>query len=256
MRIEGAVALVTGGSTGIGAATAERLVARGARVLVHGHVAAEVEETADRLGALGLVADFAEPEQRAALVAAALAAYGRVDILVANAGLGWSGPFTAMPPDHLHRVLDVNLVGHVELTRLLLPAMVERGSGGVCFVGSIAGRLGVAGETVYAAAKAGLDLFAESLRLEAAGSGVEIGLVVPSAVRTGFFTARGRPYDRSRPRPIAPETVADAIVRMIEHGTPERWVPRWPRLAATARALAPTGYRLLSRRFGEPIRLR
>ncbi|MEC3918357.1 SDR family NAD(P)-dependent oxidoreductase [Nocardia sp. CDC160] len=255
MRIEGAVALVTGGSTGIGAATAERLVARGARVLVHGHLAAEVEETADRLGALGLVADFAKPEQRAALVSAALAAYGRVDILVANAGLGWSGPFTAMPPDHLHRVLDVNLVGHLELTRLLLPAMVERGSGSVCFVSSIAGCLGVAGEAVYAAAKAGLDLFAESLRLEAAGSGVDIGVVVPAAVRTGFFTARGRPYGRSLPRPVAPETIADAIVRVIERGRAESWVPRWLRVAAAARTLTPAGYRLLSRRFGEPIRL-
>ncbi|WP_407939556.1 SDR family NAD(P)-dependent oxidoreductase [Nocardia terrae] len=255
MRVHGSVALVTGGSSGIGAAIAERLAARGAQVLVHGHLAEEVEAISERLGGRGLVADFAMPEQRTGLAREALAAFGRVDILVANAGLGWSGPFTEMPLDRLRRVVDVNLLGHMELTRLLLPGMVERDCGSVCFTSSIAGRLGVAGEAVYAASKAGIDMFAESLRAEAAGTGVEIGVVVPAAVRTGFFDRRGRPYDRTLPRPIAPEVVADAALRMITDGTPETWVPGWLRAAAAIRTLAPAGYRRLSRRFGEPIRL-
>ena len=90
--------------------------------------------------------------------------------------------------------------------------MVERNHGAICFVTSIAGRTGVAGEAVYSATKAGLDAFAESLRAETARSGVGINVVVPGVVDTGFFETRGSPYARTRPRPIPADTVADAVV--------------------------------------------
>jgi short-subunit dehydrogenase len=142
----------------------------------------------------------------------------------------------------------------MRLARLLLPGMVERRTGCLLLVTSVAGRTGVAGEAVYAAAKAGLDAFAESLRLELAGTGVHVGVVVPAAVDTGFFTTRGRAYDRRVPRPVKPETVAQAVVRAIEQDRAETWIPRWIRLAVVVRALSPAGFRRLATRFGESIR--
>jgi short-subunit dehydrogenase len=128
--------------------------------------------------------------------------------------------------------------------------MVERRRGAVCFVTSIAGRTGVAGEAVYSATKAGLDAFADSIRVEIAGSGVDISVVIPGAVDTGFFETRGRPYSRDHPKPIAAATVADAVLRAVECGRAEQWRPRWLRVAPTVRALAPGAFRRLAVRFG------
>jgi short-subunit dehydrogenase len=131
--------------------------------------------------------------------------------------------------------------------------MLERRSGHLCLVGSIAGRTGVAGEAVYSATKAALDAFAESLRLELHGSGVGVSLVVPGVVDTGFFAARGRPYDRRSPRPVSSDRVAAAVVDAIAHDRAEAWVPGWLRVAPAVRSLAPGAYRRLSARFGEQV---
>ena len=116
---------------------------------------------------------------------------GPVEVLVNNAGIGWSGPLTQMTAEQIRHVIDVDLLAAIELTYAVLPGMLERRQGTVCFVSSVAGRTGVAGEAVYSATKAGLDAFAESLRFEAAGTGVHIGVVVPGVVDTGFFDKRG-----------------------------------------------------------------
>jgi short-subunit dehydrogenase len=128
--------------------------------------------------------------------------------------------------------------------------MVARGSGHLVYVTSIAGRTGVAGEAVYSATKAGLDAFAESLRLELHGTGVSVGVLIPGVVATPFFERRGRPYTRRRPRPLAADTVAAALVRLIETGDAEAYQPRWLRLPVAIRGTAPGLYRRLARRFG------
>lgn len=250
MRIKGAVALVTGASSGIGWATAELLAARGATVLVHGRDQAALDSLAGRIGGVALAADFAVPGAAEVLAREAVRAAGRVDLLVANAGSGHAGPFTDIDPDDVERLVTANLVAPVRLTRALLPAMVERGSGGLAYVSSIAGRTGVAGEAVYAATKAGVDAFAESLRLELRGSGVSVGVLVPGVVDTAFFARRGRPYGRRRPRPLPAGLVAGALVRMVEAGGAEAYRPRWLRLPVTVRAAAPGVYRRLAGRFG------
>jgi short-subunit dehydrogenase len=134
--------------------------------------------------------------------------------------------------------------------------MLARGRGHLVFVSSIAARTGVAGEAVYAAAKAGLDAFAESLRLELAGSGVGVSVVVPAAVDTGFFARRGRPYQRSSPKPVSAAAVARAVVTAIERDRAEVFLPSWMRVAPTVRALAPAAFRHLSLRYGEGVRSR
>jgi short-subunit dehydrogenase len=247
------VTLVTGASGGIGRAIAVRMAGEGDRILVHGRDPDRTRAVASMAGGTALVADLSSPQDRRRLVEQAQVPFGRVDILVNNAGVGWSGPFTGMSDDDIRRLIEVDLLASIELTHALLPGMLERGSGAVCFVSSVAGRAGVAGEAVYSAAKAGLDIFAESLRLETAGTGVRVAVVVPGAVATGFFEARGRAYDRATPKPVPATAVADAVVRAIRGGRAETWVPSWLRIAPAVRAVAPGLYRHLSARFGEPV---
>jgi short-subunit dehydrogenase len=254
MRLNGAVALVTGASAGIGQAVAVRFAAAGARVLVHGRDPDRTRRVADSIGGTALLADLSAPEARHTLVTEALNTFGRVDVLVNNAGIGWSGPLTQMAVDQIRRLIDVDLLAGIELTHALLPGMVEKNCGAVCFVSSIAARTGVAGEAVYAGAKAGLDVFAESLRAEVSGAGVHVGVVIPGVVATGFFDTRGRPYRRAHPKPVSADAVADAVVRVVTAGRAERWIPGWLRIAPAVRALAPGLYRRLTVRFGEPVR--
>lgn len=254
MRVAGAVALVTGGSSGIGRAVAGRLAHAGAHLVVHGRDPRRTGEVARQVNGVAVLADLGDPAGVAALVDRVSAAHGRIDILVACAGRGWSGPFVDMNEDQIGGLVAVDLLAPMLLARRLLPDMIARGTGHLGIVTSVAGRTGVAGEAVYAAAKAGLDAFAESVRLEVAGTGIGVGVVVPAAVRTDFFARRGRPYARSFPRPVAADAVARAVVDLIERDRAESWVPRWVRVAPVVRAVAPVLYRRLSVRFGEPVR--
>ena len=214
--------LVTGASAGIGRAAAVRFAAAGAQVLVHGRDVTRTADVAREVGGRALIADLASPADRKRLADEAVNAFGRVDVLVNNAGFGHSGPFTAMSVDAVRRLIEVDLVAAIELTHALLPGMVAQKRGAVSFVTSIAGRTGVAGEAVYSATKAGLDAFAESLRAETVGSGVNISVVIPGVVDTGFFETRGRPYERTTPRPIPADVVADAVVARWPATAPRR----------------------------------
>jgi NAD(P)-dependent dehydrogenase (short-subunit alcohol dehydrogenase family) len=245
VRIDGSVALVTGASSGIGREVARRLAAGGAKVLAHGRDAAALAE----LDAIPLIEDLAVPGAGVRLAEAALATAGRVDIVVANAGLGWAGPFAEMPPQAAETLLAVNLAAPIELTRALLPSFGDR-PGYLIYVSSIAGRMGVAGEAVYAATKAGLDTFAESLRFELHGRPLRVGVVVPGVVNTSYFERRGQPYDRKSPRPSSPGRLADVIVGMIRRGGAEAYSPGWLRLPVAVRGTLPGMYRRLGARFG------
>src|SRR2546423_2777369 len=149
--MSGGVALVTGASSGIGAATAAALARRGYRVVVHGRDEQAVAEVAKAVGGVPASADLervAEVERLADL--ALEVGGGQLDVLVNNAGFGWSGDFEGMPVPIAERLTAVNLAAPIALTRALLPGMRARGAGRLVFVSSIAGRLGVGGEAVYA----------------------------------------------------------------------------------------------------------
>lgn len=253
MQLTGAVVLVTGASAGIGQVAAAKFAAKGAQVLVHGRDPQRTQQVADAVGGRAVIADLASAADRERLAAEALDAHGHVDVLVNNAGFGYLGLVSEMSVDVIRRLIEVDLLAAIEVTRSLLPEMLTRRRGAICFVTSIAGRTGVAGEAVYSASKAGLDTFADSLRVETAGSGVNVSVVVPGVVDTGFFKTRGTPYLRSRPRPIPAETVADAVVRAVERDRAEEWRPQWLRVAPTVRALAPGAFRRLAVRFGRQI---
>jgi short-subunit dehydrogenase len=249
VRVEGAVVLVTGASGGIGAAVVSDLAARGATVLAAGRDPAATGRVAASTGAVPLVADLASRDGPADLAARAVAVHGWVDVLVAGAGVGWWGSLPEMPEDRIDHLLALNLRAPITLTRALLPGMLDRGHGRVTLLASIAGLTGVANEAVYAATKAGLIVFAESLRLEIGGRGVGVAVVSPGAVATDFFRRRGAPYDRRFPRPVSPARVAAAVVDTLQRDR-DVVVPRWLAVAPRVRALAPRAYRSLARRFG------
>lgn len=247
MVVEGALAVVTGASGGIGRASATALARRGARLLLTGRDEEALHTLAARTAGSVVVADLTSASGVQAVAEAAERA-GGADILINNAGVGWYGPIQTMQADDIQRVIDLNFLAPIRLTALMLGGMLTKRCGAICFVGSVAGHVGVAHESVYAATKAGLGNFAESLRAEVAHGGVTVSLISPGAVDTGFFTARGTGYQRTWPRPIHPERVADAIVRAIESGKPDAFVPAWMRIAAVLQSAWPTAYRRLSAR--------
>lgn len=256
MRLAGTVALVTGGSSGIGAAIARALTDAGARVLIAGRDPGRLAAVARETGGVALQADLADPEGPAALAAAALRETDYIDLLVSNAGVGWAGQVGEITPAKVDELITVNLTAPIKLTRILAPVMAERRSGRIVFVSSIAGATGVRREAVYAAAKAGLSCFAESLSYELADRGVGVSVVFPGVVDTPFFERRGSAYHRRRPVPIPPERVAEAVIAATEQGQCEVFVPGWMRLPARLHGTAPAMFRALAARFDAPVRQR
>jgi short-subunit dehydrogenase len=250
VNLDGSVVLITGASSGIGRASALALAGRGARVLVSGRDQAVLKQVADFCGGLALPAELRSPRECTELAAQAIDVHGRVDVLVSSAGVGAAGPFEHLPAETIVELAQLNLIAPLLLARGLLPGMLGRGSGHLVMIGSIAGLTGVADEAGYAATKAGLSIFVESLRLECDGRGVGVSSVVPGVVRTAFFERRGVPYGRRWPRPVPPERIARAVLRSIEQDRAETIIPRWLGFAPRARAVSPRLYRLLARRFG------
>lgn len=243
--ITGWKALVTGGSSGIGAAIAERLAAAGCRLVVLGRNSERLDALARRTGARTVVADLTTP---AGLARAAEAAE-RVDLLVNSAGRGWAGDVTSTPEPDMSALIALNLAAPLQLTRVVLPGMRERGRGHLVFVSSIAA-VGVGGEAVYAATKAGLRAYAASVRYEVAGQGIAVTTVLPGAVRTPFFDHRGLAYERRFPRQLDPDRVASALLRAMERGDAEVFVPGWLSVAARIQGGAPELFHRLAQRFG------
>ena len=250
MRLDGAVALITGGSSGIGAATARALTRAGACPLVAGRDAGRLAEVARQTGAVPLRADLATPDGVEELVAGALAEAGRVDLLVNNAGVGWAGEIGEMTAAKATELMAVNLLAPIHLARLLAPEMAKRGAGHLVFISSIAAITGTRHEAGYAASKAGLHCFAESLAYELDGQNVGVSVVVPGVVDTPFFDHRGRPYARSAPVPIPADRVARAVIGAVRHDRAVTYVPRWMRFPAWLHGTAPRTFRVLASRYG------
>lgn len=250
MRISGSVVVVTGASSGIGAATADAVAAAGGRPVVLGRDAARLDAVAARTGGIAVAGDLTGPDGVAAAARAVEDAVGRVDVLVNNAGFGYAGDVADMPAERIAELVEINLTVPAALTRALLPAMVRRGRGHVVFVTSIAGATGVRGEAVYSAAKAGTAVFADALRQEVHRAGVGVSTVLPGIVDTPFFERRGTPYARNRPRPVPPGRVAAAILSAVERGRADVYVPAWLGLPVRVKGAVPGLYRVLATRFG------
>jgi NADP-dependent 3-hydroxy acid dehydrogenase YdfG len=227
LDLSGAVVIVTGASSGIGAATTAELTAAGARVLAVGRDEAALRQLSDATSAEPAVADVADPEHGDRLVRRALDQWGRLDAVVANAGVGFAGDFAGMPVERLDELIAVNLRAPVRLVLAALPVLIDQRRGAIAVVSSIAGAVPVPGEAAYAMTKHALEAFADSLRGEVREHGVTVSTVRPGVVATAFFDRRGAAYDRRFPRPIPPERIATAVVDALRTGRPTTTVPRW-----------------------------
>ncbi|MER5895412.1 SDR family oxidoreductase [Streptomyces sp. NPDC001876] len=245
------VVLITGASSGIGAEVASRLSAGGRwELLLNGRDEGRLGAVAARTSGAALPMDLASHEGCRRLTEAALTHSGRVDALVAAAGLGWAGAYTDMTPATVNRLVNVNVCAVLHLVSLILPQMISRGSGRLVLIGSVVGRYGVRGEAAYAATKGALIPFAESLRYELQGTGVHLSLVLPGPVDTAFFAHRGTPYKRSWPRPVPAGRVAAAVEEALTGGRDEITVPAWLGIPGRLQGMAPHLFRTLATRFG------
>jgi 2-hydroxycyclohexanecarboxyl-CoA dehydrogenase len=189
MRLEGKVALVTGGASGIGAATARRLAAEGARVAIADLDVAGAGDVAGEVDGAAVEMDVADVESVRAGVAAATDAVGPLDVVVNNAGTDRFGWFTATDEGMWDVVLGVNLRGVLAVTHAILPAMHERGGGSIVNVASEAGRVGSQGSAAYSAAKAGVIGFTKAIARESARYGVRCNAVAPGPIDTPLLNA-------------------------------------------------------------------
>ena len=194
-RFAGQAAIVTGAARGIGAATAARLAADGARVLL-ADKSPEVMATAAALGAAGLTIDLAERGAGEALVKAALDAFGRLDILVNNAGIGGSKPLVESDDDLIDRFIDINLKSVLRVTRAAIPHLARPG-GRIISLASTFGIAGYPGTTAYAVAKAGVAQMTRQLAGELGPEGILVNAVAPGVIETAMTTGHlGSDYNR------------------------------------------------------------
>ncbi|HET7173377.1 MAG TPA: SDR family NAD(P)-dependent oxidoreductase [Nocardioidaceae bacterium] len=248
MRLRGTRAVVTGASAGIGRATALELARRGCTPVLVARDRARLQALADSTGGEVTPCDLADDTAVGELVDQVLSA-GVPDIVVNNAGIGLFGAAADLTDEALRRLLAVNVTAPLLLTSALLPQMLQRGSGHLVFVSSIAARLGVAHEAAYAASKAALDVYAAGLAAELPRQGVRVTTVVPGVVDTEFFVRRGAAYARRFPPPISAERVARRLADAVEHDRSDVVIPGWLRVPIAVRGLAPGLYTALAARF-------
>jgi NADP-dependent 3-hydroxy acid dehydrogenase YdfG len=222
--LKGKVALVTGASSGIGEATALALARAGARVSIAARRRDRLDGVARRIAELGaeslvLEADVSRPEEAESIVARTVDRWGRLDVLVNNAGLMALSPVDRARVEDWRRMLDLNLLGLMVATRAALPHMRRQKDGHVVNISSTAGRVANPDAAVYAATKFGVGAFSEALRREVYKDGIRVTIVEPGAVATELREHVPDPDTRERIdtwarslRQLQGEDVAAAIV--------------------------------------------
>lgn len=184
MRLQGKVAIVSGGGTGIGAATARRFAQEGAQVIVTGRRPAPLDAVAEEIGGRAVPGDAADPDHAAAVVTLATEAFGGLDIVVANAGLGFGGATAEVDDDRWQRTLEVNLSGAFRLARAAIPSLVERGGGSIVLVSSVSGLVSGTDGAAYVTSKAALLGLTRSIAVDYGPRGIRANALCPGWVVT------------------------------------------------------------------------
>ncbi len=230
MSFEGKTAWITGASSGIGAALAREWASRGARIILSGRDEERLAQVAADISTETLVLPF-DVRDEAAMRAAtdkAIGWHGGVDIFVANAGVSQRSAALETEMSVYRDIIDIDLTAQIAATQALLPHLVERGSGHLLFISSIAGKVGVPMRTAYCAAKFGLIGYADALRAELSQQGVSVHVVCPGSVATDVsrnaLTADGSKRGRSDKvidNGIAPAEAAQRIINAVAAGQRE-----------------------------------
>ena len=245
-RLDGRVVLITGAARGIGAETARRLSARGARIAAVGLEPELLERVAAACpGSIACEADVTDRAALAAAVEQTVARLGGIDTVIANAGIGVGGMVRSIDEAAFERTLEVNLVGVWRTVRLCLPHVIER-RGYVLCVASLAALAGIPGLAPYSAAKAGVDAFAGALRTELRHLGVDVGVAYLSWMDTDLVRAAdasevARIMRRSQRGPLGRNypvgDAAEALVLGVAERSRNVWAPGWVRPLLALRGL-------------------
>lgn len=217
--ISGTVAAITGASAGIGAASARALAAEGVSLVLGARRTARLEELASELGdGVAIVEmDVRKPENSSRLVAEAYERFGRLDALVANAGIGAYGGIMDLSDEQLREMMDTNIAGTVWPIRAAVPGFIEAGEGDIVIVASVAGLRGAADEAVYAATKFAQVGLAGALDRELRGHGIRVTTLSPGGTATEFAMGAGRTPDMpGLAEMMRPEDVASAVVTVLK----------------------------------------
>ncbi len=194
-KLDGKIAMVTGAGQGIGKAIATKIAAEGGTVVVADLNETTAKQTADGLdhGAVGVLLDVTDREAVNSAVAQVHSQFGRIDVLVNNAGWDKAEPFVDSLPETWDRLIGINLYGVLHMCHAVLPLMTAQGHGHVVNLGSDAGRVGSSGESVYSAAKGGVISFTKTIAREVARAGVNCNCVCPGPTDTALFASIGGP---------------------------------------------------------------
>jgi short-subunit dehydrogenase len=258
--LRGGTALLTGASRGIGVHIARALANEGMNLVLAARSESGLRSVASEVGQLGASAlvvptDVSDDLARRALVAAAVAEFGAIDVLVNNAGIENTVHYHEQSEAEIEQIVQVNLLGTMMLTRLALPAMVVRGRGHVVNVSSLAGKAGTPYEAVYSTTKHGLMGLTRSLRQEYSGAGVSASVICPGFVsEVGMYADSIAATGVVAPRSIGtsrPEKVARAVIKAIKGDKPEIIVnPNAVRVLTTLAEASPTLGEWLMKRMG------
>lgn len=223
--------IITGGSEGVGAAAARLFAEAGANLMLVARGKKNLESVAEQLRDKTRVEifamDVADTDACVDLFKKANFEFGRIDVLVNNAGFHQRGPVEKVAADDLGRMVDVNLKAPILLTRIALPYLRDAGGGAIINVGSLAGRTPVPGSATYAASKAGLRAFTYSLADEFADNKIKVAVVSPGPIDTGFImTSIDEVSDLTFSQPISTaEQVAQAILDLCGNNQREQSMP-------------------------------
>ncbi len=252
------VAAITGASSGIGLACAQALARDGVAVVLGARRRDRLDAAVREITAAGgrasaIEMDVAREADNAALVAEALAKFGRLDIMLCNAGFGYYGTLEDTPPDIMQRMMNVNYMGTFLGARAALPVFRAQGSGHLIFVSSIVGRRGIPFMGGYSATKAAQAGLAESLRSEFAGTAIHVSCVYPISTRTEFHDAMTRDYGHEisglGPRQSV-EDVASAVMECVRRPRPEVYPHAKSRALAVLNIVAPGFTDRMVRKYG------
>ena len=259
-QIAGKVAIVTGASRGLGPIIARALARRGMDLALAARSADELQQVADSIAKLGvrtlaITADVTTESGRDAIVERTMAELGPIAVLVNNAGIENTAAYDEQDPAEIARIVEVNLVAPMLLSRAVLPSMLARGEGHIVNMASLAGKAGLAYDIAYSSSKGGLIQFTEGLRAEYHGRGVSASVICPGFVEdVGMYANFSAATGATAPRMAGtspPSKVVSAVVRAIRRDVPEIIVNPGPmQLVFSFAELSPGAFERVFRAVG------